>query len=113
MKNLINISWKGDWPFHLHELNGLKFFIYRLMRKLNLNPELRDSMFFSRPGEDFYSFTKVFFDDLFSKINNNRHNYHTIVLDQGIDPYNAHKCSRYFNNAKAIVVDRDPKRYLY
>ena len=28
LKNLINISWKGDWPFHLHELNGSKFFIY-------------------------------------------------------------------------------------
>ncbi len=109
LKNLINISWKGDWPFHLHELNGLKFFIYRLMRKLNLNPELSDNMFFSKPGEDFYSSTKVFFDDLFSKINNNCHNYHTIVLDQGIDPYNAHKCSRYFNNVKAIVVDRDPR----
>ena len=108
VNSLVDIKWKGDWPYHLHQFNSMKLFIYRLKRKLSLKPELNDIMYFSSPGERFYKLTKNLMDQLFANIVNNN-KYNTVVLDQAIPPYNPQRQLKYFHNVKVIVVDRDPR----
>ncbi len=106
--NLVDIEWKGDWPYHLHELSWIKLFMYRLKRRLRWKPHLNDTMYFSSPGNRFYQLTRSFLNQLFlNVIDLQKHN--TIVLDQALPPYNPEKYLKYFNSVKVIVVDRDPR----
>jgi len=106
--NLVDIEWKGDWPYHLHELSWIKLFMYRLKRRLRWKPDLNDTMYFSSPGNRFYQLTRSFLNQLFlNVIDLQKHN--TVVLDQALPPYNPEKYLKYFNNVKVIVIDRDPR----
>ena len=106
--NLVDIEWKGDWPYHLHELSWIKLFMYRIKRRLRWKPDLNDTMYFSSPGKGFYEMTRSFLDKLFLTIID-LEKYNTVVLDQALPPYNPQRYLRYFNNVKVIVVDRDPR----
>jgi len=105
---LVDIEWNGDWPYHLHDLNWFKLFVYRIKRKFSISPDLNDRMYFSSPGNRFYQITRSFLNELFLNIIDlEKHN--TIVLDQALPPYNPEKYLRYFDSVKVIVVDRDPR----
>ena len=105
---LVDIEWNGDWPYHLHDLNWFKLFVYRIKRKLGVSPDLNDRMYFSSPGNRFYQITRSFLNELcLNIIDLEQHN--TIVLDQALPPYNPENYLRYFDSVKVIVVDRDPR----
>ena len=88
----------------MHELNGLKLFLYRLKKRNKLQPSNDDNMYFSFPRSRFYKETRTFFENLFKTQNCNR-----IILDQALPPYNPQKYLKYFHKAKVIIVDRDPR----
>ena len=108
INELVDIQWKGDWPYHLHEFNWLKLFFYRLKRSFGLNPYEKDIMYFSYPGEKFYITTKIYLNNLFLNIVDCE-KYNTVVLDQALPPYRPQKYLDYFHKVKIIVVDRDPR----
>ncbi len=108
IEDLIDIEWPGNWPYHLHELSWINYFVYRIKNRLGLNPALNDRMYFSYPEERFYGSTRTFIDNIFCGVAESNL-CHTVVLDQCLPPYKPMKYLRYFNSAKAIVVDRDPR----
>ena len=108
INELVDIEWNGDWPYHLHDLNWFKLFLYRFRRKLGGSPDLNDKMYFSSPGDGFYRLTRSFLNELFLNVIDIE-KYNTIVLDQALPPYNPEKYLRYFDSVKVIVVDRDPR----
>ncbi len=108
--NLTDMSYIGETSLHRYKANALKSFYMRLRTKYskyNHNNSLE--MYFSRPREEkFLVETKEYINNLFSRYAE-RNNINTIVLDQAIAPTNIISASRYFENIKIIVVDRDPR----
>jgi hypothetical protein len=102
-----NFMYIGDTMLHRYNLNAFQSFKQRIKSKFGLNNSV--PMYFSYPSEDkFIAETKLYLSKLFE-------NYATkkkiskIVLDQSIPPANINKTLKYFDNAKLIIVDRDPR----
>lgn len=106
--NRINdFKYSGNTLLHRYHLNSLQSFKQRLKTKfgyINTSP-----MYFSRPSEE------EFLDETIKyirKIYNTyavKKNLSKIVLDQAVPPTNINKTLKYFDNAKMIIVDRDPR----
>ncbi|MHD0317362.1 hypothetical protein [Fusobacterium sp. THCT1E2] len=112
IKNLINFSWQGSW--HQDEVSGenkitYKSKIYKIMKILKIKKylEKNEKMYFSMPKEKFYSYTKEYLKELFQILNKENKEY--LVLDQLIPALNTKKYTKYFDNIKIIIVDRDPR----
>lgn len=59
-------------------------------------------------GACFYEKTKIYLERILS-IPVKENEVHTIVFHNGFEPFNPWRPLRYFNDAKCIVVDRDPR----
>lgn len=57
--------------------------------------------------EEFLKYTKKYIDRLFNYINIENKPY--VMVDQMVPPTNTKRYTRYFNDVKVIVVDRDPR----
>lgn len=64
--------------------------------------------YFAHPTQErFNDATKKLFEQLFQQ--QKKEGFTDIILDQAISPNNPSVIHRYFNNAKMIIVDRDPR----
>ncbi len=102
-----NFTYFGDTMLHRYRLNALQSFKQRLNSKLGLSNAAL--MHFSRPTKErFLVETNRYLRRLFENYAANK-NIHKVVLDQAISPTNIKKTLKYFDNAKLIIVDRDPR----
>jgi len=102
-----NFTYFGDTLLHRYRLNALQSFKQRLNSKLGLSNAAL--MHFSRPTKErFLVETNRYLRRLFENYAANK-NIHKVVLDQAISPTNMKKTLKYFDNAKLIIVDRDPR----
>jgi len=102
-----NFTYFGDTLLHRYRLNALQSFKQRLNSKLGLSNAAL--MHFSRPTKErFLVETNRYLRRLFENYAANK-NIHKVVLDQAISPTNIKKTLKYFDNAKLIIVDRDPR----
>lgn len=121
---LIDISWKGNWHMHQYRYSELvRILKYKVPEKVQkilfklkkakhsyeLVPKYpKLEMNLSCREEDFYGLTKEYTDKLFSILNSDS-KYKYLALDQLIPPTNIERYLKYLNDAKVIVVDRDPR----
>ncbi len=97
----------GDTLLNRYRLNALQSFKQRLRSKFNFSNAT--SMYFSQPSSSqFLTETRRYLRRLFENYAVNK-KLHRIVIDQAISPINIGKTLRYFDNAKMIIVDRDPR----
>lgn len=68
---------------------------------------MRDCFFIHPTKEEFSFKTKKYFNDLFAPFFTE--GVETIILDQAVMPRDAAVIDRYFENAKMIIVERDPR----
>jgi len=102
-----NFTYFGDTLLHRYRLNALQSFKQRLNSKLGLSNAAL--MHFSRPTKErFLVETNRYLRRLFENYAANK-NIYKVVLDQAISPTNIKKTLKYFDNAKLIIVDRDPR----
>ena len=107
IKKITDFMYFGDTMLNRYYLNALQSFIQRLRSKFGLSNTAL--MYFARPSEDnFLIETRRYLRKLFENYAKNKKIY-KIVLDQAISPINISKTLRYFDNAKLIIVDRDPR----
>jgi hypothetical protein len=107
INRLNDFKYSGNTLLHRYHLNALQSFKQRLKTKfgfINASP-----MYFSRPSEEeFLDETRKYL----RKIYNNfaaKKNLSKIVLDQAVPPTNIYKTLKFFDNAKIIIIDRDPR----
>ena len=97
----------GDTLLHRYNLNAIQSFKQRIKSKFGLSNAV--PMYFSHPSKDrFIVETKRYLRSLFENYAINK-KISKIVLDQSISPTNIKKTIRYFDDAKLIIVDRDPR----
>jgi len=97
----------GDTMLNRYKLNALQSLKQRIKSKAGLSNAV--PMHFSRPSEDkFLVETKQYLRRIFENYAASK-KINKIVLDQAISPTNINKALRYFDNARLIIVDRDPR----
>ena len=102
-----DFMYSGDTMLNRYRLNALQSFKQRLRSKFGLGNATQ--MYFSRPSKDkFLMETQLYLRRLFENYAANK-NVHKVVLDQTISPTNIKKTLKYFDDAKLIIIDRDPR----
>lgn len=111
---------KSAWPFYVmcepfHEIfkRRLKKLIIIMLdmlkgQGLHNKPVFDEIDLFFISGDDFYEKTKSYLEKILS-IPVKTDDVHTIVMHNAFEPFNPWRPIRYFNDAKCIVVDRDPR----
>ncbi|WP_332705871.1 hypothetical protein [Plesiomonas shigelloides] len=120
LSEIIELEWQGSWHQDIYDANSLKKIIYVLemlfIRKILrikeggaiLHPIIfRDKMYYSNPSIDFVGCTKKYIRDL---INSSAHeDKEILVFDQIVPASNAEQYSKYFDEIKIFIIDRDPR----
>ena len=119
VQNLMKFQYKGYWHADILELPFLIRFIYKSRRYINrflpkpiqkpnyYNYFRNKKMLHSRVSEqEFCDITKSYINSLCETIGFNK-DY--VVLDQCVPTNNISDYTKYFDNIKVIVVDRDPR----
>ncbi|MGM9958616.1 MAG: sulfotransferase domain-containing protein [Erysipelotrichaceae bacterium] len=106
--DLVDYQFRSSWHFFYWRLNVLQRALFWLRKRLHLS-EYSEIMYFTKPitEEVFEDKTKKYVDDLFNPIIDNEKNY--VVLDQGVPAHYPEYAFKYTNNARVIIIDRDPR----
>lgn len=114
IKSLSDFTFYGDYYAIKSKKSYFRYVFDRLRHgveyysKGKIKLSSRYPLFFIHPSkETFVKNTKNYFDCLFSHFFDE--NTKTIVLDQALSPNDSHVLNDYFNDAKMIVVKRDPR----
>lgn len=108
VKNFVSYKFRSTWHYFYWRLNVFHRLYYWLRRKLGLGEYMED-MYFTCPisKEEFEEKTRNYIDNIFTPMIKGEDKI--IVLDQGVPAHNPEYAFRYTNNAKVIVIDRDPR----
>lgn len=117
--SLIQVKWRGYWMFDYFEGTfweknfNFRLFHARILKLLSRKtnktfdlPPVRN-MYLSVDPNDFDVKAKQFVSEIIQSINQN--NEDVVVLNQPFRANNPKKDFMYFDNPKAIIVDRDPR----
>jgi len=104
---MTDFKYVGDTLLNRYYLNVFRSIQQRLKSKLGMSNAV--PMYFSRPtSEKFINETRLYLRNIFKNYAANN-GLKKIIIDQSIPPINIKKTLRYFDNAKLIIVDRDPR----
>lgn len=102
----ISSAWDSYWPFAKYQNNGFQVFTYKLLSNFGLM--LDDRVYLARMDKrDFDFHTREYLDKLFSSakiIANQR-----LLLNNAFEPFTPSVSGALVSDAKAIIVDRDPR----
>lgn len=114
--DLAEYKYKIEYYYHKFKKPYIKYIIDRFRfgiehyskgRFKTANRNIPDCFFSCPSQEEFNSATKKMFRRLFEK--QSKEGYTDIILDQAVSPNNTSVIHRYFDDAKMIIVDRDPR----
>ncbi|WP_318520998.1 sulfotransferase domain-containing protein [Photobacterium leiognathi] len=117
--SLIDVKWSGYWHQDIIDANILTKLFYILELKLLRNvfkikeggprlfPRIFHNEIYYSSGEKFYESTKKYISSLIEVSNHEGKN--KIVFDQLVPPSNTSEYSKFFDNIKIVIVDRDPR----
>jgi hypothetical protein len=129
MREIIDVEWSGYWHQDIIEESLLRKFCYYAERfiqkkifKLRYSSAnfYNTTMYYAYPDsrEDFYRSVRKYTDNLMNSLNLDG-DFPIIALDQLVPPDHTLEHMKYYNNLKAIIVDRDPRdlflleKYVY
>lgn len=116
---IVQVKWKGSCAFHQVECDNVSYYFkYRFLKdwgrrfkkylKIKNADRVTDmDMYLSVQPENFYSASKKLITDLINLKRKN--NDKIVVLDQPFSGDNPYKSFVYFDEPKAIMVDKDPR----
>lgn len=105
--DLVDFSWEGLWPFAFENTTRFKVFVYKVLKYLGYKTIFEKPIFLSSPTEDefIYKTNKYLNDILFMNISEK---VSTVVTNNVFEPFNPLKSMKLLDNAKSIVIDRNP-----
>jgi hypothetical protein len=106
ISDLVQATWTSDWPYALIEMGDIELFWRKFTSKVRLPPANRVTMYLARPS-DFLGATRRYLEDLLSS--NIRPDVRTIVMHNAFEPFDPRRSMKFFDSARSIVVDRDPR----
>ncbi len=103
---LIDASWTQYWPFPLAEMNGLDLFASKLLGRVGIGSFIEREIYLAAP-QSFLADTRRYLNELLSS--NVDAVTTTIVMHNAFEPFYPQRSMRYFEDARCIIVDRDPR----
>jgi hypothetical protein len=109
LRRLVSASWTADWPYALADLGPVELFARKIAAKLRIKNALGFEMTLSRPASfaEFRDATRDYLEALLTS--NVAPDTRTVVLHNAFEGFDPAKSIRYFDDARAIVIDRDPR----
>lgn len=106
LAEIVRASWRAPWPFALAEISGGELFVRKVLRKLRWPRAMEFELYLARPAQ-FIERTRAYLAAVLSS--NVVPGTRAIVMHNAFEPYAPARSLRFFDRAKAIVVDRDPR----
>jgi hypothetical protein len=106
VESLVVFSWRAEWPFALSEFGDLDFLARRIARKLGFRRALEVPVFLAHTDR-FVPLTRDYLRELLTA--NVGSSTRAVVMHNAFEPYNPQRSLKFFDRAKSIVVDRDPR----
>lgn len=119
IEELTDFKYKGWWQYDLYDKG--EFYYYRKLiinkllrmtvwrntsRRMNVLPN--EITYCSRPTPtQFIKITKNYISELLNSANKNQKEF--IMVDQIVAPSNVNRYTKYFDDIKVIIVERDPR----
>lgn len=116
---LIDFAYRGWWMYDLYDRGSFYYFRKRVVNKIlhktiwrgkserSFNTMKNEVTFCSAPTEErFVALTKDYINKLLTEASNGAD---TVLVDQIVPPTNLPRYTRYFDDIKVVVVDRDPR----
>jgi hypothetical protein len=107
LSNLIDYVQYSEWPYQSIEFHPFKQFIKRFLYNTGIKKTFPTNIFIAAPKK-FDSLTSEYLDELLSSASG-ANNYNYYVTHNAVEPYNPTLALSLFNDAKAIIVQRDPR----
>ncbi len=104
---LVDVSWIADWPYPLAEISGIELFARKFLRLAFRVKRANDFRVCLAAPEDFLGLTRRYLQAVLAS--NVGPDMGTIVMNNAFEPFNPGRALRYFDSAKAVIVDRDPR----
>lgn len=108
IESLINYTYKGEWPYPMIEEPTYKQFYQRIMQNVKIRERFFTTIYVAAPSpEDFTKRTENYLTELFNtvKLGDTR----VMVMHNAIEPFNPGPGLDLFEDARMIVVQRDPR----
>jgi len=109
INNLIASTWLCEWPYPLFDMGELEAFYRKIKKRLWDKQGAFENQFHLIDGEKFYEFTKDYLIKLLASYDGVTEDATTLVTNNAFEPFNAKRGLKYFDNAKCIIVKRDPR----
>lgn len=117
--SLTDFTFKGWWMYDLYDRGDFYYFRKRIANKIlhktiwrnsperTLNTMKSEITYCGAPSEEeFVERTRRYIDELLTEASGGAD---TVMVDQIVPPSNLARYTRYFDNIKVVVVDRDPR----
>jgi len=109
LNNLVTASWQSQWPYPMYNMCDFESFIRKIKRRLWYKEAAYENKYYLADGKDFYKHTKRYLNELLSNFDKVKEDTETIVMNNSFEPFNPSRCLNYFDDAKCIIVKRDPR----
>ncbi|SDW85805.1 Sulfotransferase family protein [Hydrobacter penzbergensis] len=106
IKSLIDFEYESEWPYLSLNESGYKQFITRLTRTIFPKKIFLEKIY-GAGNADFVKLTRGYLNNLYNVIAESTTK--TFVLHNAVEPFYPMAGLNLFENAKAIIVDRDPR----
>lgn len=119
IKKITDFTYHGWWLYDLLDKGKFFYFRKRFVNKFlritmwknqperTFNTLKKEITYCAHPSEDkFIKCTKEYIEKLFASV---CEGMDTVMVDQLVPPTNLDRYTRYFNNIKVVIVDRDPR----
>jgi hypothetical protein len=106
LDRIVAASWAAPWPYALAECSDGELFVRKLKQKLRWPGAVDFEYHLSRPA-DFVAATREYLAAVLSS--NVGPGTRAVVMHNAFEPYQPARSLKFFERAKAIIVDRDPR----
>jgi hypothetical protein len=106
LERLVAATWVADWPYPRADMGGLELFARKVAHRLGFRRAFDVRVSLSFPA-DFVPITREYLDAVLSS--NVPEGTTAIVMHNAFEPFQPQRGLRFFERAKCIVVDRDPR----
>lgn len=118
IQSLIATEFNSYWAYDYYHLSTIRFYLLKLVGKLKCKKIFLKYILKNRPiyisinPTGFVDKTKKYLSDICLELSQDKSEF--IVFDQALPPNYPEYSFKFFDQAKAIVVDRDPRDlYIY
>jgi len=106
ISRLLTATWRADWPYPLAAVGGCELFARKVLSRLGVRRAMDFQMYLARPAE-FLPATRTYLEGVLTA--NVAPETTTVVLHNAFEPFAPVRSLRFFADARAIIIDRDPR----